>query len=67
MNKIFKRSYWLYAFAIAFFSGIVTLFFTMQIHASEWVVKDYNKHLYSGGEFLAAGKVTDRTGTKMNR
>lgn len=65
MNKIFKRSYWLYAFAIAFFAGIVTLFFTMQIHASEWVVKDYNKHLYSGGEFLAAGKVTDRTGTVL--
>ena len=62
MNKIYKRTKWMYIFAFAFLIALVILFFTMQINAGKWIVKDYNKHLYSGGELLAAGKVTDRNG-----
>lgn len=65
MNRIFKRSYWMYIFAIAFLVGLIMLFFNMEINSEVWVVKDYNKHLYSGGELLAAGKITDRNGVVL--
>ena len=60
MNKIFKRGKWLYGFAVLFVVGLVALFINMEVHSHEWVVKDFNKHLYSGGELLAAGTITDR-------
>ncbi|MBR5976243.1 MAG: penicillin-binding protein, partial [Clostridia bacterium] len=65
MNRIFKRSYILYLFALAFIVGLAMLFFTMGINSGKWVVKDYNKHLYSNGELLAAGEITDRYGVVL--
>ena len=59
MNRIFNRSKWLYVFAFAFLVGLFILFFTMEVNSTEWVVKDYNQHLYSDGELLAAGTITD--------
>ena len=65
MNRIFKRTYWLYIFAVAFLAGLIVLFFTMEINAGKWVVKDFNKHLYSNGELLAAGTIYDRNGVVL--
>ena len=65
MNRIFKRSYIMYVFAFAFLIGLMILFFTMEVNSGKWVVKDYNKHLYSEGELLTAGKITDRMGTVL--
>lgn len=65
MNKIFKRSYWMYIFAVAFLVGLILLFFNMEINAGTWVVKDYNQHLYAKGELLAAGQITDRNGVVL--
>ena len=62
MNKIFKRSYWMYIFAVAFLVALILLFFNMELNANTWVVKDYNQHLYAEGELLAAGQITDRNG-----
>lgn len=62
MNRISKRTYFLYIFALLFVVGLTILFLTIEINAGTWVVKDYNKHLYSNGEILAAGTITDRTG-----
>ena len=55
----------MYIFAFAFLAGLMILFFTMEVNAGKWVVKDYNKHLYSNGELLAAGAITDRMGTVL--
>lgn len=65
MNRIFNRSKWLYVFAFAFLVGLFVLFFTMEVNSTEWVVKDYNQHLYSDGELLAAGTITDRNGVVL--
>ncbi len=65
MNRIFNRSKWLYVFAFAFLVGLFILFFTMEVNSTEWVVKDYNQHLYSDGELLAAGTITDRNGVVL--
>lgn len=65
MNRIFNRSKWLYVFAFAFLVGLIILFFTMEVNSTEWVVKDYNQHLYSDGELLAAGTITDRNGVVL--
>ncbi len=65
MNRIFNRSKWLYVFAFAFLIGLIILFFTMEVNSTEWVVKDYNQHLYSDGELLAAGTITDRNGVVL--
>ncbi len=62
MNRIFRRSYIMYVFAIAFLFGLILLFFTMGVNSDDWVVKEYNKHLYSKGELIAAGTITDRYG-----
>ncbi|NLL62964.1 MAG: penicillin-binding protein [Ruminococcaceae bacterium] len=65
MNRIAKRSYFMYTFALAFLIGLVLLFFNMQINSTKWVIKDYNKHLYTNGELLAAGSITDTYGTVL--
>ncbi len=65
MNRIFNRSKWLYVFAFAFLIGLIILFFTMEVNSTDWVVKDYNQHLYSDGELLAAGTITDRNGVVL--
>ena len=65
MNRISRRSYIMYFFAFAFIVGIIILFFTMEVNSGKWVVKSYNKHLYSNGELLAAGQITDRYGVVL--
>ncbi len=65
MNRINKRTYLMYIFAVLFLAGIVILFFTMQINSGKWVIKTYNKHLYNKGEIIAAGTITDRYGVVL--
>lgn len=65
MNRIFNRSKWLYIFAFAFLITLIVLFFTMEVNSTKWVIKDYNLHLYSDGELLAAGTITDRNGVVL--
>jgi len=65
MNRISRRSYIMYFFAFAFLAGLMILFITMEANSGKWVVKDYNKHLYSEGELLAAGTITDRYGVVL--
>ena len=40
MNRIFRRSYILYVFALAFIVGLAILFFTMSVNSGKWVVKE---------------------------
>lgn len=65
MNRINKRTYLMYIFAALFLAGLTILFITMQANSGKWVVKSYNQHLYSKGEILTAGKITDRRGTVL--
>ena len=41
MNRIFRRSYIIYVFALAFLFGLIILFFTMGVNSDDWVVKEY--------------------------
>lgn len=65
MNRIFNRSKWLYIFAFVFLAALFALFVTMEVNSTKWVIKDYNQHLYSDGELLAAGTITDRNGVVL--
>lgn len=62
MNRIFKRTKWLYVLAALFLVTLIVLFVTMDLNANKWVVKDYNKHLYSNGQLIGVGTITDRNG-----
>lgn len=65
MNKIFKRVKWLYGFALLFVLALAALFINLELHSREWVIKDFNRHLYSNGALLAAGTVSDRNGVVL--
>lgn len=57
MNRIFRRSKWLYAIGGIFIVALTVLFFTFLINAKTWVSQPYNKHLVS-----SAGTIYDRNG-----
>ena len=65
MNRINKRTRWLYFLAVLFVVTAIALFITMDVNANKWVVKEYNQHLYSGGTMIGEGKLTDRNGNLL--
>lgn len=65
MNRIFKRTKWIYILAIAFFATLIVLFITMDVNADKWVVQDYNQYLYSDGEMIGEGSISDRNGVTL--
>lgn len=67
MNRIFKRTKWLYILAALFLVTLIALFITMDVNANKWVVKEYNQHLYSGGTMIGEGELTDRNGNLLVR
>ncbi len=62
MNRIFKRTRWLYFLGILFLGALIALFVTMDVNANKWVVKEYNRHLYNGNTMIGEGTLTDRNG-----
>jgi len=62
MNRIFKRTKWLYILGIAFLATLIAVMVTFLINAKTWVVEPYNNYLYSQGKMIGLGTITDRNG-----
>lgn len=65
MNRIFKRTKWLYVLGVAFAAALVFLFIVMFSNANKWVVKEYNQYIYKNGQLIAEGAITDRNGVTL--
>lgn len=60
MNRILKRSKWLYSIAGIFAVGLLALLISFALNADEWVSQTYNKHLAT-----SAGTIYDRNGVVL--
>ena len=65
MNRICNRTKWLYAFAVAFAAALIFLYFSFFTNAKTWVVQDYNQHIYSNGQLVGVGSISDRNGKPL--
>ncbi|MBR4241919.1 MAG: penicillin-binding protein, partial [Eubacterium sp.] len=62
MKMITKRGIFLWILSALFIAGIVFLTVSFVSHGDEWAMKRYNRHLYSNGELIGAGTITDSKG-----
>lgn len=62
MRKTVRRAVVLYIFAAVFFAAVVLLVVSFALNGSDWVSNRVNKHVYSSGQTVNAGKITDRNG-----
>ena len=62
MNRIFKRTKWMYFLAILFLVGLTILAVLFGTHARKWVMQPYNKHIYSSSGLVGGSTLYDRNG-----
>ena len=62
MNRIFKRTKWLYILPIAFLVGLTILAVLFGTNARKWVMQPYNKHIYSSSGLVGGATLYDRNG-----
>ena len=62
MKMITRRGIFLWILSALFIAGIVFLTVSFVSHGDEWAMKRYNRHLYSNGELIGAGTITDSKG-----
>ena len=62
MKMITRRGIFLWILSGLFIAGIVFLTVSFVSHGDEWAMKRYNRHLYSNGELIGAGTITDSKG-----
>ncbi|MBQ9530499.1 MAG: penicillin-binding protein [Eubacterium sp.] len=62
MKMITKRGIFLWILSALFIAGIVFLTVSFVQNGDEWAMKRYNRHLYSNGELIGAGTITDTNG-----
>ena len=62
MNRIFKRTKWMYFLAILFLVGLTILAILFGTHARKWVMQPYNKHIYSSSGLVGGSTLYDRNG-----
>lgn len=65
MKMITKRGIFLWILSALFIVGLVFLSYSLVTEGSTWVMKSYNRHVYSNGELIAAGDITDRDGVVL--
>lgn len=65
MKMITKRGIFLWIMCILFVAGLGFLTYSLAADGSDWVMKIYNRHIYSNGELIAAGDITDRDGVVL--
>ncbi len=65
MKMIRRRGYFLLILIIAFLGGTGFLLYSFVVHADEWALKSYNKHLYNYGTLVGAGTVYDANGVEL--
>ena len=66
MKMITKRGIFLWVLCALFIGGIIFLSFSLATEGSTWVMKNYNRHVYSDGQLIAAGKIKDRNGVVLS-
>ena len=59
MKMITKRGIFLWILSALFIAGIVFLTVSFVKNSDDWAMKRYNRHLYSNGELIGAGTITD--------
>lgn len=62
MKMITKRGIFLWILCALFLAGLGFMTYSLISDGSEWVMKPYNHHVFSDGQLIAAGKITDRDG-----
>ena len=62
MNRIFKRTRWMYLLAVVFLIGLGILAFLFGTNARQWVMQPYNKHIYSSSGLVGGATLYDRNG-----
>lgn len=67
MKMITKRGIFLWVLCALFMIGISFLTYSLVSDGSEWVMKKYNRHVYSNGQLIAAGDVKDVNGVVLSR
>lgn len=62
MKMITKRGIFLWLLSIGFIVGLVFMTLSLVNNGDEWVMKRFNRHVYSNGELIGAGTIYDRDG-----
>ncbi len=57
-----KRAAVIYALIIAFLAGTVIFISQLVMHGPEWAANKANRHIYSNGTIVNAGRIKDRNG-----
>lgn len=65
MKMITRRGIFLWILCILFAGGLVFLTYSLAADGSDWVMKRYNRHIYSDGQLIAAGDIKDRDGVVL--
>lgn len=66
MKMITKRGIFLWIMCAVFLFGIGFLTFSLVSEGSQWVMKPYNRHIYSDGQLIAAGRIQDVNGVVLS-
>ncbi len=67
MKMVTRRGIFLWILCGLFVIGLGFLTYSLVNNSSSWVMKSYNSHIYSNGQMIAAGDITDRDGTLLSR
>lgn len=65
MKMITKRGIFLWILVIAFIFGLCFMTYSLVANGASWVMQPYNSHIYSNGELVGAGTITDTNGTVL--
>ncbi len=60
-----RRAAIIYALIAAFLAGVVILVASLMLNGAEWASNKANRHIYSGGTIVNAGKISDRNGITL--
>ena len=60
-----RRAAIIYALIAAFIAGIVIFVASLMLNGAEWASNKANRHIYSGGTIVNAGKISDRNGITL--
>lgn len=62
MKMITKRGVFLWILAVGFVVGLVFMTVSLVNNGDDWVMKRYNRHMYSDGQLIGAGTIYDTDG-----
>lgn len=62
MKMITKRGVFLWIMSILFVVGLVFMTVSLVQNGDTWVMKRFNRHVYSNGELIGAGTIYDKDG-----